>query len=66
MPSSKLTLAEREKIENFPKDISNDDLNTYFTLSPRDQKQVPTETRDYNRLGFASSIMFIAIPRFLS
>lgn len=53
MTKSELNLAEQFTLENFPKEINEDDLITYFTLSKADLKQVSIPTKNSNRLGLA-------------
>ena len=53
MPGQFLTIAERERLSNFPKEISTEDIYTFFTLTPSDFNQIPTRSADYNRLGFS-------------
>jgi hypothetical protein len=53
MPGSFLTDTDRERLQEFPKDISSEDLIGYFTLSERDQLVVQEQRRAHNRLGFA-------------
>jgi TnpA family transposase len=53
MPGQFLTHAERDRLSHFPKEISNNDLITYFTLSPADLYQIPPKSASHNRLGFA-------------
>lgn len=48
-----LTLADRERLNRFPGEISSHDIITFFTLSEFDLKQIPLHTTPYNRLGFA-------------
>jgi hypothetical protein len=53
MPGSFLTDTDRERFQEFPKDIPSEDLIGYFTLSERDQLVVQEQRRAHNRLGFA-------------
>ena len=53
MPIGFLTDAERERLDSFPAQVVPGDLDTYFTLSRADRRQVPRTTSGANRLGFA-------------
>ena len=53
MPIGFLTDAERERLDSFPAQVVLGDLDTYFTLSRADCRQVPRTTSPANRLGFA-------------
>ena len=53
MPIGFLTDAERERLDNFPAQVVPGDLETYFTLSRADRRQVPRTTSPANRLGYA-------------
>lgn len=53
MPGQFLTKAERERLNKFPKDLSKDDMITFFTLTDEDLNQLPVKSADYNKLGFA-------------
>lgn len=53
MPTGFLSDAERERLVNFPARILPGDIETHFTLSRADRRQVPTTASPANRLGFA-------------
>ncbi|MBF0316512.1 MAG: DUF4158 domain-containing protein [Oligoflexia bacterium] len=53
LTKSELTLVEQSSLENFPQEITDDDLVKYFILSNTDMEQLPVVTQSYNRLGFA-------------
>ena len=53
MPGRFLNDAERERLDGFPTRIVPGDIETYFTLSRADRRQVPRTTSPANRLGFA-------------
>lgn len=53
MPGQFLTRKEKERLSQFPASIPQDDLITFFTLTPSDLNQLPIKSADYNRLGFA-------------
>ncbi len=53
MPGQFLSAAERERLERFPPDIVEDDLNTFFTLSSSDIAQLPVQSAPPHRPGFS-------------
>ena len=53
MPVGFLSDAERERLERFPAQVGPGDIETYFTLSRADRRQVPRTASPANRLGFA-------------
>lgn len=53
MPGRFLTDAERARLSRFPDEITPDDLNTYFTLSPTDLQHLQAHHRPAMRLGVA-------------
>jgi hypothetical protein len=53
MPGQFLTPAEREQLGAFPPSPTEDDIITFFTLSPEDEKLINQCSGDYNQLGFA-------------
>lgn len=53
MSGSFLTNSERQKLEQFPPEITEDDLAVYFTLTPADKLFIMKQRGEYNRLGFA-------------
>ena len=53
MPIGFLTEAERERLDSFPAQVVPGDIETYFTLSRADRRQVPRTGSPANRLGFA-------------
>jgi hypothetical protein len=52
MPVSFLTQSERERLQSFPKEISDEDLTAFFTLSDTDKALAQKQHGDHNRLGF--------------
>ena len=53
VPIGFLSDAERERLDGFPAQIVPGDIETYFTLSRADRRQIPQTTSAANRLGFA-------------
>ena len=53
MPIGFLSDAERERLDSFPAQVVPGDIETYFTLSRADRRQIPRTTSPANRLGFA-------------
>jgi hypothetical protein len=53
MPSTFLTLKERERLTCFPDEIPQWDLSTSFTLTEHDSSLIDTYQGDSNRLGAA-------------
>ena len=53
MPGKLLTDSDRQRLSNFPSEISKDDLSIYFTLSSNDMDLVKECRGDYSRIGFA-------------
>jgi hypothetical protein len=53
VPIGFLTDAERERLDCFSAQIVPGDLDTYFTPSRADRRQVPRTTSPANRPGFA-------------
>ena len=53
MPIGFLSDAERARFNDFPQEISREDVIAYFTLSTSDRSVVPRTTTAANRLGFA-------------
>jgi len=53
MPGQFLSAAERERLERFPREIAERDLNTFFTLSAADIAALPIYSAPQHRLGFA-------------
>jgi hypothetical protein len=56
MPGSFLTDTDRQRLQEFPKEIPSEDLIGYFTLSERDQLLVQGQRRAHNRLGCALQV----------
>ena len=50
------TSFERQMLNEFPKEISNEDIITFFTLSDEDLKIIKKRRRPHNQLGFAIQI----------
>jgi hypothetical protein len=53
VPIGFLTDAERERLDNFPAQVTRGDILTSFALSRADRRQIPRTTSAANRLGFA-------------
>ena len=53
VPIGLLSDAERERLDSFPAQVVPGDIETYFTLSRADRRQVPRTGSPANRLGFA-------------
>jgi TnpA family transposase len=53
MPVQFLSQAEHDQLNRFPEEISHEELNSFFWLSPEDQQALDAIRGDYNRLGFA-------------
>jgi TnpA family transposase len=53
VPTGFLSDAERERLDSFPAQVVPDDIETYFTLSRADRRQIPRTASPANRLGFA-------------
>jgi len=53
MPSGFLTNAEKERLENFPSEITEVDKTAFFTLTDNDLALISRRTGEQNRLGFA-------------
>lgn len=56
MPGRFLSELERERLSQFPPEVSAEDLITYFTLSARDLAFVEERRGDHNRLGLALQV----------
>ena len=53
MPGQFLSIAERERLQSFPTEVTSQEIITFFTLSNLDLTQVKKRSGDHNRLGFA-------------
>jgi hypothetical protein len=53
VPTGFLSDAERGRLDGFPAQVLPGDIETHFTLSRADRRQVPTRASPANRLGFA-------------
>lgn len=53
MPVGFLTDAERERLDRFPSEVTQEDVIAFFTLSPTDRDQIPKNSGAHNRLGVA-------------
>ena len=53
VPIGFLSDAERERLDSFPAQVVPGDIETHFTLSRADRRQIPRTTSPTNRLGFA-------------
>jgi hypothetical protein len=65
VPVGFLSDAERERLERFPAQVVPGDIETYFTLSRADRRQVPRTASPANRLGFAlqlGTLRFLGSP----
>lgn len=60
-----LTNAERERYEQVPSSISEEDLNQYFYLSPHDIIFIKGQRCNAQRLGFACQLCLIRFMGFL-
>ena len=49
MPIGFLSDAERERLDSFPAQVVPGDIETYFTLSRADRRQIPRTTSPANR-----------------
>ena len=65
MPSRFLTNAERNRLENFPKEIGEVDKTAFFTLTESDLELVKRRTGDQNRLGFATLLCCLRFLGFI-
>ena len=62
VPTGFLTDAERERLDSFPAQVVPGDIDTYFTLSRADRRQVPRKTSPANRLWFALQFGTLRFP----
>jgi hypothetical protein len=53
VPTGFLSDAERARLDGFPAQIVPADIETHFTLSRADRRQIPRTASPANRLGFA-------------
>jgi hypothetical protein len=53
MPRCFLSQAERQRLEQFPPDVSEQDLIVYFTLTPADMERIAQQRTPHTQLGFA-------------
>ena len=53
MPRCFLSQAERQRLEQFPPDVSEQDLIVYFTLTPADTERIAQQRTPHTQLGFA-------------
>jgi TnpA family transposase len=53
VPTGFLSDAERERLDSFPALVVAGDIETHFTLSRADRRQIPRTASPANRLGFA-------------
>ena len=53
MPIGFLTAAERDRLNRFPAQISEDDLLAFFQLSEADHTAINQQREDHTRLGCA-------------
>jgi TnpA family transposase len=65
MPSYFLTNAERERFNQFPSLISEEDLIAFFTLSASDRIEIETLRGTHNRFGFALQICTLRFLGFI-
>ena len=65
MPGSFLSETERERLNQFPSLIPDEDLITFFTLSASDIIEVEKQRGDHNRLGFSLQICTLRYLGFL-
>ena len=60
-----LSVAERHKLNSFPREITTDDLARYFVLSAVDLEQVQQQRGGHNRFGFALQLCVLRYLGFL-
>jgi len=60
-----LTESERERLNNFPRAISPEDLHIFFTLSPTDKAEVRKQYGSHNKLGFSLQLCALRYLGFL-
>lgn len=65
MPKRFLTKIDRDNLNNFPKEISYDDMVKYFTINHFDMKQIPIQSSSYNKLGFAIQLCSLRYMGFI-
>jgi len=53
MPVQFFTDADHERLNRFPDEITQEELNNFFLLSPDEHDAAMTLRGDHNRLGFA-------------
>jgi hypothetical protein len=53
MPVQFLTQADHEQLNRCPDDVSAEELNRFFWLTPAEHDVIGSMRHDYNRLGFA-------------
>src|SRR4029077_11097401 len=53
VPTGFLSDAERARLDSFPAQVVPTDIETHFTLSRADHRQIPRTASPANRLGFA-------------
>ena len=53
MPRRFLSKAERQRLSQFPDEVTETDCIVYFTLTPADQKLIRSRRSEENRLGIA-------------
>jgi len=56
MPGQFFTTEEKERLNRIPVDIPESDIISFFTLTDSDLNEIPLQSADYNRLGFALQI----------
>lgn len=64
MPVRPLTDAERERLTGFPREVPEEDIFSFFTLSGVDRALVPERSALAIRLGFALSLCAVRYPGF--
>ena len=53
MPVQFLSQADHDRLNRFPEEITREELNSFFWLSPDDRQAISLIRGEYNRLGFA-------------
>jgi hypothetical protein len=62
MPRRFLSQAERERLSQFPTDVSENDLIVYFSLTTADKEAIFEQRTSHTQLGFA---LLLCVLRYL-
>ncbi|HEY9631597.1 MAG TPA: DUF4158 domain-containing protein [Coleofasciculaceae cyanobacterium] len=62
MPAQFLSDSDHDRLNRFPQEITQTDLDRFFWLSPDDHRAILGLRSDHNRLGFA---LFLCCLRYL-